>query len=107
CSTNFANTNFRSSAPNGNHRNMFQAATTSMRHWLRVIGVTVVRLANQYFPARIVSYLKFGKTKSIVVVIDSASAYSLSSLYGALLELGVCALMRKPKGIGSKFFCFS
>jgi hypothetical protein len=29
------------------------------------------------------------------------------SLYGALFELGVCAAMRKPFGIGSKFFCFS
>ncbi len=45
-----------------------------MRHWLRVIGVTVVKLENQYFPARMVSSRRFGRTKSIVVVIESASA---------------------------------
>ena len=55
CSTNFAKTNFRSDGPNGTHRKIFHAATTSMRQWLRVIGVTVVRLENQYFPTRIIS----------------------------------------------------
>src|SRR5215471_11205266 len=95
CSTNFENTNFSNSLPNGTQRNRFQAATTSMRQWLRVMGVTVVRLENQYFPARIVSQRLLGRVKSMVVVIASASAQSLSNLYGALLEEGVCALMRK------------
>jgi len=38
------------------------------------MGVTVVREENQYFPARIVSVRMFGKMKSIVVVMESASA---------------------------------
>ena len=58
----------------------FQAATTSMRQWLRVMGVTVVSEENQYFPARMVSSRRLGRTKSIVVVMDSASAYSRSNL---------------------------
>ena len=45
-----------------------------MRQRLHVIGVTVVRLANQYFPARIVSQRRLGRVKSMVVVIESASA---------------------------------
>ena len=45
-----------------------------MRQWLRVIGVTVVRLENQYFPARMVSVRMLGSLKSMVVVIESASA---------------------------------
>src|SRR5882762_3373363 len=80
CSTNFANTNFSSSGPNGTQRKRFHAATTSMRHWLRVMGVTVVRLENQYFPARIVSQRILGRVKSMVVVMESAAAYSFSSL---------------------------
>src|SRR5437879_6422695 len=107
CSTNFAKTNFSSDGPKGIQRKMFQHATTSILQWSRVIGVTVVSDENQYFPARMVSYLKFGSTKSMVVVMESASAYSRSNLYGALLELGVCALIRKPLGIGSNCFCFS
>src|SRR5581483_1502997 len=99
CSTNFAKTNFSSVAPKGSQRKIFHAATTSMRQCLRVMGVTVVKLENQYFPAWMVSRRRFGKMKSIVVVIESASAYRRSSLYGALLELGVCALMRKPFGM--------
>ena len=43
----------------------------------------------------------------MVVVMPSAFAYQRSSLYGALLEDGVCALIRKPFGMGSKCFCFS
>ena len=38
------------------------------------MGVTVVRLENQYFPARIVSVRIFGSLKSIVVLMESASA---------------------------------
>ena len=45
-----------------------------MRQWLRVMGVTVVRLENQYLPARMVSVRMLGKTKSMVVVMESASA---------------------------------
>ena len=74
CSTNFPKTNFSRSGTKGTQRNRFQAATTSMRHWVRVIGVTVVRLENQYFPARMVSVRMFGRTKSMVVVMESASA---------------------------------
>ena len=43
--------------PNGTQRKRFHAATTSMRQWLRVIGVTVVRLTRtsicrrEWFPA--------------------------------------------------------
>src|SRR5438445_233139 len=96
CSTNFAKTNFNNDGPNGTQRKMFQHATTSIRQWSRVMGVTVVSEENQYFPARMVSSRRFGSTKSIVVVMESASAYSRSNLYGALLELGVCVLMRKP-----------
>jgi hypothetical protein len=51
-----------------------------MRQWLRVMGVTVVSDENQYLPARMVSSRKLGRTKSMVVVIDSASAYNRSSL---------------------------
>src|ERR1017187_9691785 len=72
--TNFAKTNFSNWGPNGIQRNRFQAATTSMRHWLRVMGVTVVRLENQYLPARMTSERRLGSTKSMVVVIESASA---------------------------------
>src|SRR6516162_4024014 len=74
CSTNFAKTNFNKPAPKGIQRKGFHAATTSMRHWLRVIGVTVVRLENQYFPARMVSHRILGSVKSMVVVMESASA---------------------------------
>src|SRR5438552_15251882 len=107
CSTNFAKTNLSNCGPNGTQRKRFQAATTSMRQWLRVLGVTVVSEENQYFPARMVSRRRLGRTKSIVVVVESASASSRNSLYGALFELGLCALMRKPLGIGSNCFCFS
>ena len=75
CSTNLAKTNFNSSDPNGSQRKIFQAATTSMRHWVRVIGVTVVSDENQYLPARIISRRRLGKAKSIVVVIEAAAAY--------------------------------
>ena len=51
-----------------------------MRQWLRAIGVTVVSDENQYLPARIVSRRMLGRTKSMVVVIESASAYMRSSL---------------------------
>src|SRR5258706_11022889 len=74
CSTNLAKTNFSNSAPKGIQRKMFQAATTSMRHCSRVMGVTVVSDENQYFPARMVSVRTFGNTKSMVVVMDSAAA---------------------------------
>src|ERR1017187_7333423 len=80
CSTNFAKTNFSNSGPKGIQRKRFQAATTSMRHWLRMIGVTVVTLENQYLPARMISERRLGRTKSMVVAIDSASAYKRRSL---------------------------
>ena len=44
---------------------------TSIRQVEAVTGVTVVKLANHFSPARIVSYRRFGSTKSIVVVIGS------------------------------------
>src|ERR1700728_3145148 len=90
---------------NGTLYSTFHAPHTSMRHAVGVVGVTVVRLANHFSPQRIVSYRRFGSTKSIVVEIGSP--YTPSSLYGALLPEGACAAIRNPSGIGSKFFFFS
>src|SRR4051812_31502141 len=92
---------------NGTKRNRFHADDTSMRQRSRVMGVTVVRLENQYFPARITSVRMFGRIKSMVVVMLSPPAYMRSNLYGAEFFDGWCADMRKPSGIGSKFFRFS
>ncbi len=66
-----------------------------MRHVDAVTGVTVVSDENQRclprsFVATIVSYRRFGSTKSMVVTGRP------SSLYGALFELGACGLMRNP-----------
>ena len=38
------------------------------------------QVENQYLPARIISERKFGSTKSMVVVMESASAYMRRSL---------------------------
>src|ERR1022692_4533471 len=45
---------FQQVGPKGSQRKRFQAATTSMRHWLRVMGVTVVRDQSHFVPARMV-----------------------------------------------------
>ena len=104
----------QSASPTAREYAMSHAAITSIRQVEAVTGVTVVSELNhrslpRAFTARIVSYLRFGSTKSIVVT------GLPSSRYGAEFELGAWALIRKPAFLpwfslsfnGSNFFVFS